>query len=106
MPERTELFYDDGVAQPEFYYDRDWPLSTGRACAELAGVLSFIFFTFGGIAYVIGDSYRPVRRRCPVFAPPRTRRRSAAGVARRHARGAALAACMRCATALRGGAGR
>mgnify|MGYP003686202349 CR=1 FL=1 len=61
LPERHELWYDDGTAEPEFYYDRDWLQSNGQAALELVGALGFIFGTVGAFAYYIDDGFRPVR---------------------------------------------
>lgn len=63
LPERHELWYDDGTAEPEFYYDRDWLQSNGTAALELLGMFSFIFGTVGVFAYVVDDGFRPVRAR-------------------------------------------
>jgi hypothetical protein len=60
LPERHELWYDDGTAEPEFYYDRDWLQSNGTAALELLAMFSAIFGTVGVFAYLVDDKFRPV----------------------------------------------
>eukprot|EP00320_Phaeocystis_rex_P019447 CAMPEP_0119075362 /NCGR_PEP_ID=MMETSP1178-20130426/79598_1 /TAXON_ID=33656 /ORGANISM="unid sp, Strain CCMP2000" /LENGTH=171 /DNA_ID=CAMNT_0007057579 /DNA_START=9 /DNA_END=524 /DNA_ORIENTATION=+ len=57
LPERHELWWDDGTAEPEWYVDRDHPrpITPAAAAAELGGVLSFVLFGVGGFAYYMGD---------------------------------------------------
>ncbi|KAG8469406.1 hypothetical protein KFE25_005861 [Diacronema lutheri] len=47
LPERQDLIWDDGVAKPEWYIDRDcWSVSNGQAATRLFGM---IFFGLGGM---------------------------------------------------------
>jgi len=64
VPERWELWWDDGTAAPEWFVDRKWPVSTGTAFMECFGALAFVL-GFGYIygQYILGDSLR--------FAAPR-----------------------------------
>jgi len=58
LPERHELFWDDGTAEPEWYVDRTWPVSNGQAAKELLTVLFVLIFGVGGLAAAVGDSGR------------------------------------------------
>ena len=60
LPERHELFWDDGTAAPEWYVDRDWHVTTGTAVARLTGVLGFLLIGVGGVAVWVGDSWMQV----------------------------------------------
>uniref|UniRef100_A0A7S3X1C2 Uncharacterized protein n=1 Tax=Emiliania huxleyi TaxID=2903 RepID=A0A7S3X1C2_EMIHU len=46
LPERMELWYDDGSAEPEFYYDHEWPVTNGEAVRDLAIAFTLVL---GGI---------------------------------------------------------
>ena len=58
LPERSELWWDDGTAQPEWFVDRNWPVSTPTAALQLFTVLFGILG--GGLAYgyMLGDNIR------------------------------------------------
>ena len=68
LPERHELFWDDGTAAPEWYVDRDWHVTTGTAVARLTGVLGFLLIGVGGVAVWVGDSWMQVPT--PPPSPP------------------------------------
>lgn len=59
LPERYELWWDDGEAVPESYVDRKWPVSTSRAAAELASAFIFIGGGVFALSYMVGDSLKP-----------------------------------------------
>ena len=61
LPERAELWYDDGTAVPEFYIDNDFPVSDSRALAECASAIAVI--VCGGLAlgYLLGDRLNPTQ---------------------------------------------
>jgi len=73
LPERAELWWDDGTAEPEWFVDRGsaggadggrgWALSNGAATAQLAGALAFIGIFIGGTGYLLGDALRPAAPR-------------------------------------------
>ena len=65
LPERHELWWDDGTAEPEWYVDRDFPrpITPAMASAQLVGMLSFLLFGVGGVAFVLGDDLH--RRAAP-----------------------------------------
>lgn len=47
LPERQELIWDDGVAKPEWYIDREcWSVTNGQAASRLFGM---IFLGLGGM---------------------------------------------------------
>ena len=61
LPERAELWYDDGTAVPEFYIDNEFPVSDSRALAECASAIAVI--VCGGLAlgYLLGDRLNPTQ---------------------------------------------
>jgi len=59
LPERYELWWDDGEAVPESYVDRTWPVSTSRAAAELASAFLFVGGGVLSLAYMVGDRLKP-----------------------------------------------
>jgi len=61
LPERTELWYDDGVAEPEYYYNRDFIVTNTQAAAQLFGAFAFLASTIGLFCYLVDDSFRNVR---------------------------------------------
>ena len=64
LPERAELWWDDGVAVPDWYIDREcWPFETSTAVLHLAIALGVIFGGVGGACYLVGDMNRPMVRR-------------------------------------------
>jgi len=69
LPEKAHLWWDDGTAVPEWYVDRTWPVSNGRAVSELALALLVILGGGGLVANVIGENLRPVapRQECMPF---------------------------------------
>ena len=58
LPERHELWWDDGTAEPEWYIDRTFPAprSVPQMSAELGGMLAFLIFGVGGFAMLLGDN--------------------------------------------------
>lgn len=63
LPERLELWWDDGTAHPEWFVDHEWPVSTATAAAQAGGALLFIFTFVGGGAWLLGDGLRPAAKR-------------------------------------------
>eukprot|EP00308_Calcidiscus_leptoporus_P023865 CAMPEP_0119352192 /NCGR_PEP_ID=MMETSP1334-20130426/1508_1 /TAXON_ID=127549 /ORGANISM="Calcidiscus leptoporus, Strain RCC1130" /LENGTH=167 /DNA_ID=CAMNT_0007365183 /DNA_START=31 /DNA_END=534 /DNA_ORIENTATION=+ len=63
LPEKAHLWWDDGTAEPEWYVDRTWPVSDGRAVRELALMLTFLLGGGGLLATFIGDKLRPAAPR-------------------------------------------
>ena len=57
LPERHELWWDDGTAEPEWYIDRDFarPMSVPLMSAQLLGMFSLLFFGVGGLAVYLGE---------------------------------------------------
>jgi len=52
MPERNELWWDDGTAEPEWFVDRNWPVSLSTAAMQLFGAFAVIFtvgFTYANL---------------------------------------------------------
>ena len=56
MPERHELWWDDGTAEPEWYVDRDHPrpIATADAAKETLGMLALVLGGVGGLAILAG----------------------------------------------------
>ena len=79
LAERSELFWDDGTAEPEWFIDRGSAggmnlgsphiLSNQRAAGELFGVLFGILIFVGGPAYLIGDKFKPAAPRADFGFP-------------------------------------
>ena len=53
LPERHELWWDDGTAVPEFVVDNQWPVSLTHAVMSLGGMLTFLGGVFT-LAYLVG----------------------------------------------------
>mmetsp|Transcript_18785 Transcript_18785/g.54253 ORF Transcript_18785/g.54253 Transcript_18785/m.54253 type:complete len:164 (-) Transcript_18785:2-493(-) len=60
LPERMELWYDDGSAEPEFYYDHEWPVTNGEAVRDLAIAFALVLGGIGTFATMFGERMRPV----------------------------------------------
>lgn len=68
LPERHELWWDDGCAEPEWFIDRGsaggadggrpWALPTSTAASHLAIAFGSIAFFFGGGAWLLNDNLR------------------------------------------------
>jgi len=73
LPERAELWWDDGTAEPEWFVDRGsaggsnggrpWALSNQGALAQLLGMFTFLGVVVGGSAYALGDGLCPAAKR-------------------------------------------
>ena len=57
LPERHELWWDDGTAEPEWYIDRDFPrqMSVPLMSAQLLGMFSVLLVGVGGLAVLMGE---------------------------------------------------
>jgi len=53
LPERHELWWDDGTAEPEWFVDRSWPVSTSTAAIQLFGALTLVIGTGMTWAYYV-----------------------------------------------------
>ena len=58
LAERSELWWDDGTAVPEWFVDRKWPQGLGQAAMELGTVLLIV--VGGGLTYgyMLNDKLR------------------------------------------------
>ena len=65
LPERHELWWDDGTAEPEWYVDRhvDNPVSNQTAVLQLLSMFTFLGVGVGGVAYMMGDRLNPAASR-------------------------------------------
>ncbi len=53
ISEHSDLFYDDGVAEPEYYFDNKWTQSNGEAAAQLFTALTVSLGGVFTLAYVL-----------------------------------------------------
>ena len=60
LPERHELFWDDGHCSPRVVRRSRAHVTTGTAVARLTGVLGFLLIGVGGVAVWVGDSWMQV----------------------------------------------
>jgi len=55
LPERAELWWDDGTAVPEWFVDRTWPVTNTAAVVQLLCALTGILSITGVLAYSMGE---------------------------------------------------
>jgi len=58
LPERHELWWDDGTAEPEWFVDRTWPVSNAAAVIQCLGGLAIVIGTASLWAVMLGDNLK------------------------------------------------